>query len=209
MADSIVAVDTVTLIGGPAKVNVALDFGPQGQRGSLILYGLGKPGDLPTEDFSFAPQLLDWYINLDTTDNEYLFIYQYVNKDGLDQWDRIFKIIPNVYNTNETIEFVDGVATVNIAVSNTTLALLPGIDFTQLKLNTHIDIEVPADTPLEETYPAITTFRIGTPTINNNEYYLPIYLGAIELVPTGVPAAPYLPTPVTGTRTAHISINVI
>ena len=208
MVDSIVSVDTVTLIGGPSKVNVGLDFGPQGQRGSLILYGLGKP-NAPAATFSYPPQLLDWYINLSTTDSEYLYIYQYVNKDGISQWDRIFKIIPNVYNTNEIVEFVNGEAIVNIAVSNTTLALLPGVDFTQSKLNTHIDIEVPADTPAEETYPVISTFRLGAATVSNNEYFLPIYLGAVELVPTGVPEAPYVPTPVTGTRTAHISINVI
>ena len=209
MADSIVAVDTVTLIGGPAKVNVALDFGPQGQRGSLILYGLGKPNSLPEEDFSYKPQLLDWYINLLTTDSEYLYLYQYVSKDGIDQWTRIFKIIPNVYNTNETVTFANGLATVNIAIANTTLALLPGANISELKLNTHIDIENAAETNVEHIYPVISSFKIGSPVVNNNQYYLPIYLSAIELVPTGVPAAPYLPTPVTGSRTAHISINVI
>lgn len=202
MADSIVSVDTVTLIGGPAKVNVELDFGPQGQRGSLILYGLGKPNSLPAEDFSFTPQLLDWYINLLTTDSEYLYLYQYVNKDGVAQWDRIFKIIPNVYNTNETVTFTDGVATINIAISNTTLALLPGIDFTQLKLNTHIDLEVLPTTPLEETYPIVSSFRIGEPTLSNNEYYLPIIITAADVTPLGV-------VPVANDRTAHISINVI
>ena len=202
MADSIVSVDTVTLIGGPAKVNVDLDFGPQGQRGSLILYGLGKPGDLPAEDFSFAPQLLDWYINLLTTDNEYLYIYQYVSKDGVTQWDRIFKIIPNVYNTNEVITFTDGQATINIAIANTTLALLPGTDISQLKLNTHISLEVLPTTPLLESYPMVSSFRIGEPTINNNEYYLPILVTAADVTPLGV-------VPITGDRTAHISINVI
>ena len=202
MADSIVAIDTVTLIGGPAKVNVALDFGPQGQRGSLILYGLGKPGSLPAEDFSFAPQLLDWYINLLTTDSEYLYIYQYVNKDGIDQWDRIFKIIPNVYNTNETVTFASGIATVNIAIANTTLALLPGVDISQLKLNTHIDIENSAETNLANLHPVISSFKIGNPVVNNNQYYLPIYLSAVEVTDAGL-------VPVTGSRTAHISINVI
>ena len=45
MADVLLSTDSLTVAGGPASVSVDVDFGPQGQRGSLILYGLTDPND--------------------------------------------------------------------------------------------------------------------------------------------------------------------
>ena len=196
MADSIVAVETVTLIGGPAKVKVNLDFGPQGSRGSLILYGLGKPSLLPDTDFSFTPQLLDWYINLKTTDSEYQFLYQYQNKDGIAQWVKVFKIIPNVYNTNENILFTNGIGNSLLRISNTTAPLLGA--GTPL-LNAHVSIQT------QDCFPIASNFSFGTPTFDQEtqEYALPITVTAATL------------DPVDGWRAlseyavANISINVI
>lgn len=203
MVNNVATVDTVTLIGGPAKVNVSLDFGAQGTRGSLILYGIGKPSELPLENFSFAPQLLDWYINLKTSDSEYLYLYQYVSADGISGWSRIFKIIPNIFNTNLNVDFVDGIATVNIPITNTTLALLPGVTFSDLTLNVHVDLEVLPATDIEDTFPMIPGFRIlGTTVDEFSGYTLDIMLTALEVGLSGM-------VPVTGTRIAHISINVI
>lgn len=196
MADSIVAVDTVTLIGGPAKVDVNLDFGPQGSRGSLILYGLGKPSTLPAKDFSFTPQLLDWYINLKTTDSEYQFLYQYQNKDGIAQWVKVFKIIPNVYNVNKTVTFTNGVATTNLRISNTTAPLLGA---GSPSLNAHVDVQT------ANLYPIATNFAFGTPTFDQGtqEYVLPITISAATLnSSTGWGG-------LSGSATANISINVI
>lgn len=196
MADSIVAVDTVTLIGGPAKVDVKLDFGPQGSRGSLILYGLGKPSTIPAEDFSFAPQLLDWYINLKTTDSEYQFLYQYQNKDGVAQWVKVFKIIPNVYNTNETVTFVDGMTLVNLRISNTTAPLLGA---GTPALNAQVSLQTAS------LHPISSNFAFGEPSFDQGtqEYVLPLTITAAELDPaTGWQA-------LDSVAVANISINVI
>lgn len=197
MADSIVAVDTVTVTGGPSTVSVQMDFGPEGQRGSLILYGLGKPTDLGVV-FPQTPQLLDWYINLDTSDEEYLYIYQYVNRDGADTWDRIFKIIPNTFNTNQVVAFTGGQGTANIAISNTTLPLLAS----NPTVNLHLQFEQTALTP----FPVASSFILGAPTFNpiTNLYNLPVTIVAMEFN-----AGTLQWQAVSGNKTVHFNINVI
>ena len=60
MTNPILAVDDLTVLGGPTTVNVEVDFGPEGPRGSMIYTGLGNPNDnTPDGDV----QLLDLYIN--------------------------------------------------------------------------------------------------------------------------------------------------
>lgn len=195
MADVLLSSESLTVTGGPANISLDVNFGPEGQRGSLILYGLGKPSALNIADFPQTPQILDWYINLLTTDSEYLYLYQYVNRDGAQVWDRIFKVIPNVYNTNETVTFTAGQALLQIPVSNTTLALLPGTNIADINLNIHIDIE--------NMLPVASSFTVTGLNIVNEDYVLSIALTGAELNPsTGWGG-------ITGDRTAHISINVI
>jgi len=200
MVDSIIAVDTVSITGGPASIKVDVDFGPQGQRGSLILYGSGRPNDFTT-NISPPPQLLDWFINLKTTDTEYLYIYQYVSEAGAVQWKRIFKIIPNVYNTNTVVNFENGVAQLSINLLNTTLILVPGQSLLDIVPNVHISLEtMPTDSTV---YPVASAFKISNPVIIEEQYFLPITITAAQLnASTGWEA-------VNGDRTAHISINVI
>ena len=195
MADVLLSSESLTVTGGPANISLDVNFGPEGQRGSLILYGLGKPSALNIADFPQTPQILDWYINLLTTDSEYLYLYQYVNRDGAQVWDRIFKVIPNVYNTNETVTFTAGQALLQIPVSNTTLALLPGTNIADINLNIHIDIE--------NMLPVASSFTVTGLNIVNEDYVLSIALTGAELNPsTGWGG-------IDGDRTAHISINVI
>lgn len=198
MVDSLLSVDSVVVTGGPATVKLSTDFGPQGDRGSLILYGLDKPNNLNIEDFPQSPLLLDWYINLKTTDSEYLYLYQYQNKDGIDQWVKIFKILPNVYNTNENVTFTAGVATTTLYISNTTAPLL-GSSGT-IKLNTHIDIQSASGNPIA------CSFVFGSQTFDSltQSYVLPITINATEYNMTSNTWAK-----VTGAAVAHISINVV
>jgi len=80
MPDVILASDDLTVLGGPATVNVEVDFGKQGQRGSIIYSGPGKPG--PDTLGSVTLQLYDMYLNTNSLDSEYGFMYQYTVTDG-------------------------------------------------------------------------------------------------------------------------------
>jgi hypothetical protein len=91
MAEVILSSDDLTVLGGPAEISVDVDFGPKGDRGSLIFYGLGKPDEISTlpEDL----KAYDTYINASPTDSEYQFLYQYISADGgTPSWVKIFKL---------------------------------------------------------------------------------------------------------------------
>jgi hypothetical protein len=94
--------EDILVLGGPEIVEVEVDFGPQGDRGSRIYAGNGKP-DLV--DIGQTPNVFDLYINLLTTDDEYLMIYQYVEALGTLQWQTLTKLIPNTYVKNTSIDF--------------------------------------------------------------------------------------------------------
>lgn len=113
MVDVSLASDSLVVLSGPEVVNVEVDLGPQGDRGSLIFVGNGNP-DLV--DIGQTPNIFDMYINLLTTDPNYLMVYQYVEVLGTVQWQPLTKLIPNTYTKNESINFdVDNSCRIPIA----------------------------------------------------------------------------------------------
>lgn len=102
MAEIVLTTEDLVVLGGPDTINLEVDFGSQGDRGSLVFVGNGKP-DLV--DIGQTPNVFDLYINLLTTDDEYLMIYQYVDVLGTLQWQTLTKLIPNTYVTNKSINF--------------------------------------------------------------------------------------------------------
>jgi hypothetical protein len=102
VVDVVLSSDDLVVLGGPESVNVEVDFGPQGDRGSLIFVGNGKPDLI---DIGQEPNIFDLYINLLTTDEEYLMIYQYVESLVSPQWQPLTKLIPNTYVKNDSVNF--------------------------------------------------------------------------------------------------------
>ena len=102
MADVVLTTDDLLVLGGPDSINLQVDFGPKGDRGSLFFVGNGKPDLI---DIGQDPNIFDLYINLLTTDDEYLMIYQYVEVLGTIQWQPLTKLIPNTYVANQNIDF--------------------------------------------------------------------------------------------------------
>lgn len=116
MTEVILSNDQLSVLGGPSQLNIALDFGPAGSRGTYIFTGDGKPTD-PNVNISSAslpaqstPQIFDFYINLKPADNEYLFLYQYQNVNGVPTWQRILRLVPNTAIANIDVPFVNGQA---------------------------------------------------------------------------------------------------
>jgi hypothetical protein len=101
--------ENLSIFGGPASIDVNVDFGPKGDRGSLIFSGPGKPTDLAVT-FSTPPKPQDLYINLLPSDFEYLFLYQYGSVNGILTWSRVLRLIPNTAIANIPVIFLDGEA---------------------------------------------------------------------------------------------------
>jgi hypothetical protein len=117
MAEVLVSTDDITVLGGPASLDVEVNFGPDGQRGSLILVGNGKPND-PSTVIGETPQTYDMFINILSADDEYMYIYQYLNLGIANSWVKLMKLTPNTYSVNYSSSFTDGTVTINIPITN-------------------------------------------------------------------------------------------
>jgi hypothetical protein len=114
MVDILLASENLSVFGGPARIDISVDYGAQGQRGTFIFRGNGKPTD-PDVDFPQAVQPYDLYINEKPSDFEYLFLYQYGNVNGVLQWSKVLRLIPNTALANIPVIFYNGEAITFIA----------------------------------------------------------------------------------------------
>jgi len=190
MAEIVLSSDELTVLGGPASITVDVDFGPQGDRGSLILYGMGKPDEVTLPE---TPKVYDTYINVLSSDDEYMFMYQYLSGQTTPAWTKIFKLTPNMYNQNIQKTFVDGIAEINIPVAAIVPADLIG---NYLAENFSVQINVLNDAPV-----AVST-TVAELSIINNLVSLPITLNAVEYSGGSW-------TSLNDAKTVHVSITVV
>lgn len=191
MAEVILSSDELTVLGGPAEITVDVDFGPKGDRGSLILYGFGKPTDVTLPE---TPQIYDTYINLLTSDDEYQFIYQYIAGDGgTPVWTKIFKLTPNIYSENIQRTFVDGQIQVNLPIA----AIVPVDDIGLYQASSfNIQCSILGSNPISH------SVSVSEIAIANDIVSLPITINAIEYSSDAWVA-------VSGAKTIHLFITVV
>ena len=107
MVDILLASDDIDVLGGSSRVNLDVNIGATGDRGSNIFVGSGDPNTgeatIPTD-----PKTYDMYINLDPNSLDYLFLYQYLNYSGTFSWVKLSRLIPNTFLENYFGDFVDG-----------------------------------------------------------------------------------------------------
>lgn len=111
MVNVILSSDDITVLGGPSRLNVDLNIGATGTRGSLIFNGFGNPNLLvENRDFPTLPKVFDIFIDVDPGSDNYLQAYQYVNQDGANSWTPAFKITQNIFSVNKVLDFSNGTA---------------------------------------------------------------------------------------------------
>lgn len=192
MAEVILSTDSLTVLGGPASVDVDVNFGPEGQRGSQIFVGNGDP-NLSTTEIGQDPLLFDLYINILTTDEDYLSVYQYQNADGVDTWVQLFKLLPNVYSETYTENFTNGVWEKNLPVSAIVpLDQIPNIASSNFNIQHNI----------LGTEPISSSLEIGAITTVDDLLILPITIRAIKYS-SGTWSN------LTGQQTVHLFITVV
>ena len=103
MVDVVYSDDSLVVLGGPESINLEVDFGPKGDRGSRIYVGNGKPDNV---DIGQTPNTFDVYINLLPSSDEYLNIYQYMEVLGTNQWETISRLNFNNYSEKIDIAFI-------------------------------------------------------------------------------------------------------
>ena len=110
----LVNTDDITVLGPPAQVNVQLDIGATGNRGSQIFVGTGNPNEI---EIGQDPILNDLYIN-NAPGDEYSYMYQYISGLGGLTWIPILKVNPTIYSANHLQTFSSGVSTLIIPIAN-------------------------------------------------------------------------------------------
>ena len=196
MTSPILAVDDLTVLGGPTSINVEVDFGPEGPRGSMIYTGIGNPNNnAPDGDV----QLLDLYINIDPQDpdKEYGFLYQYQVYAGSNTWRPLMKLLPNTYSNNYNRTFdSNGETTINIPVVTITGTSNLSSTLSSEQFNVQYSILNSESKVMASNISVREIFTDG------DIVSLPIDIKASEFDGTNW-------TPVQGLRSVHLLINVV
>lgn len=116
MADIILSTDDLTVFGGPASIDVDVDFGPTGSRGSRI-YGVAADPRLVTTTKPTDIQSYDIAMVISPSEPDFLTVYQKIGSNA-DEWIQFASLVPNVYSAKSYITFTDGAATGIVPVSD-------------------------------------------------------------------------------------------
>lgn len=180
MAEVLIANDDLTVLGGPSSVNVSLDFGPPGQRGSLIYASNGVPSDsnsgIPVDVLPY-----DLAINISASSNRYLTVYQYFSADGASGWNELTRLAPNVGAVNLDIYFANGVSQQTPGNDGILIPISSITQSTELTpANFNIQYSIESVTPILSSFLVSPTFF----TIDNI-VYLGFQINAVEFNGTG------------------------
>jgi hypothetical protein len=108
----LLANDDLTVLGPPATLDVLVDIGPEGTRGSQFFVGVGNPNSI---NIGQTPLLNDLFLNV-SPGAEVGYIYQYQAQPGSNTWVRVLNISPAIYSTNYQIPFVSGSGSATIPI---------------------------------------------------------------------------------------------
>lgn len=192
MVDTTISSANLNILGGPSKIDISVDYGQRGERGSLILYGQGKPYLVTLPE---SPSLYDMYINLLPSDDEYQWVYQYINTTTGLQWKSLFKLQPNTYSNNENLTFVDGSVEVWIPIISVTGQDTPLSTLTASNFNVQYSIV--------SQNPTASSITIGNVDTSPTEILsLPITINAAEFVDDTWSA-------LSGQKAVHLFVTVV
>ena len=140
MVDVLLNTEDVVVLGPPDSVDVLVDIGPQGTRGSKIIVGSGEPNAQTSSGVLLGTTLIlnDIYIQTDPGAN-YGYMYQYVSQPGGNTWIQILSVKPAIYSAIETISFTSGSGSITIPISN--IVTVTGSPLTASNFNVQFQIE--------------------------------------------------------------------
>jgi hypothetical protein len=140
MVDVLLNTEDVVVLGPPDSVDVLVDVGPQGTRGSKIIVGSGEPNAQTSSGVLLGTTLIlnDIYIQTDPG-ADYGYMYQYVSQPGGNTWVEVLNISPAIYSAIETISFTSGSASITIPISN--IVTVTGSPLTASNFNVQFQIE--------------------------------------------------------------------
>jgi hypothetical protein len=140
MVDVLLNTEDVVVLGPPQTIDVLVDIGPQGTRGTKFIVGSGEPNPQTSSGVLLGQTLIlnDMYINVAPGEN-YGYLYQYVSQPGGNTWTSVLKINPAIYSAIETTSFSSGNASITIPIAN--IVTVSGSPLTKSNFNVQYQIE--------------------------------------------------------------------
>lgn len=140
MVDALLNTDDLVVFGPPDSIDLLVDIGSQGIRGSKFIVGSGEPNALTTSGVLFGNTLIlsDMYINI-APGEDYGYMYQYISEPGGNTWVQVLKVSPTIYSAVETISFTSGAASITIPISS--IVTVSGSPLTASNFNVQFRIE--------------------------------------------------------------------
>ena len=140
MVDVLLNTEDVVVLGPPETLDVLIDIGPQGNRGSQIIVGSGHPNDLTSSGVILGQTLIlnDIYINT-APGADYGYMYQYISAPGGNTWVSVLKVSPAIYSSIITVSFTSGSGSTTIPISN--IVTVTGSPLTASNFNVQFQIE--------------------------------------------------------------------
>lgn len=118
MVDVLLNTDDIVVFGPPETLDVQVDIGPKGTRGSQVFVGVGDPNIV---EIGQTPLLNDLFINT-SPGEERGYMYQYQAQPGGDTWVQILDLNPAIYSINYEAVFDAGEGSVTIPIADITSA---------------------------------------------------------------------------------------
>jgi hypothetical protein len=140
MADVVVSNDDITVLAPPEVIELLIDIGPTGQRGSKFFVGVGDPNTLTSSQTIFSQDiyLYDMYINT-SPGTDYGYMYQYVSEPGGNTWTQVLKISPTLYSKKHAVTFTAGEGSLTVPIAN--IVTVSGTPLTASNFNIQYSIE--------------------------------------------------------------------
>ena len=186
--------EELVVINGPTDIQLSVDFGQQGTRGTYVFVSPGNPN---TSLVGQSPNPKDLCINYLTTDSNYSYVYQYNSGiDGSYQWDPIIKLNPGIYNKNRSTIFdSDGNTVLNFEIGTIT-------DLSTAQTLTAENFSVQFN--IQESSPIASSILVGEPYIQSGttSYMLPLTINAVKYSEGEWVA-------LQGTKIVQISISIV
>lgn len=171
MSEVLLGNDDLTVFGPPEVVELLVDIGPKGDRGSQTYVGSGDPNTLMSGTTIFGKQVFlnDLYINT-SPGADYGYMYQYVSQPGGNLWVEILRINPTIYSKRFLTTYDNGVGQIIIPISN--IATVSGTPLTSDNFSVQYSIA--------HTNPVSSSMQV--PALSGSGTQLVINFSAVEFV---------------------------
>jgi hypothetical protein len=140
MADIVLSTVDLDVFGGPTTLDVSVDFGQTGDRGSRIW---GGPGDPNTFLVGQDVRLYDLFLDYSTS-----IIYQYLEQVGNPEWTIVSSLTIPQYSVIASEDFSSGSTTGTVAVSipTSSITLDAGVSASDFVIRYNIEGDNPIAT---------------------------------------------------------------